>query len=496
MSKLIWAGVVAGALGASFAACSAGNPNNQFTGTSSGGSASGGHGGATNTGTASGTGGDVIINTGGTSTGTGGSGGSCAGVTNKAEQLPLDIYLMLDSSGSMADFAGLTFQTKWDAVNQALQGFFADSKSAGVGVGIQHFAIVDPLVPSSCTADAQCAHNGSTCMLKSCINNDPTQGYLLTPCSVDADCSQYGSKCYQLGSCGPFDPTQGNYCFNTTAAGVPNFCQGTGTKCQALTQSFCTSQDTCALVDYATPAVEIAALPGNAGALNGAIGGWSPNGLTPTSAALGGAIQHAQAWAAQNPTHAVVVVLATDGMPTECAPLDIPSIAGLASAGNSGAHPVKTFAIGVFAPTDIFSGAQANLDAIAAAGGTTKSFVVDTTQNVEAQFQAALDAIRGAKLACEFKVPAASGTGSLDYGAVNVKYTPQGKPAQTVGYVGSLANCDPTKGGWYYDVDPTSGATPTKIIMCKKTCDAFSAATGGQVDIEVGCATIIQPPPQ
>lgn len=494
MRKLIWAGVVAGALGASFAACSAGNPNNQFTSTSSGG-AGGGQGGATSTTTGSGSGGDVIINTGGTSTGTGGTGVSCAGVTNKAEQLPLDIYLMLDSSGSMGDLAGLTFQTKWSAVTQALGAFFADAKSAGVGVGIQHFAIVDPLVPSSCTADAQCAHNGSTCLLKSCINYDPSQGYLLTPCSVDADCSQYGSQCIQLGSCGPFDPAQGNYCFNATGAGVPQFCTGS-TKCQALASSTCTSQNTCALADYATPAVEIAALPGNAGPLNGAIGGWSPNGLTPTSAALGGAIQHAQDWAAQNPTHAVVVVLATDGMPTECDPLDIPSIAALAAQGNSGAHPVKTFAIGVFSPTDLFSGAQLNLDSIAAAGGTTKSFVVDTTLNVGAQFQAALDAIRGSKLACEFKVPAPGDAGALDYDKVNVKYTPQGKPAQTVGYVGAAANCDPTKGGWYYDVDPASGATPTKLIMCKKTCDTFSAATGGQVDIEVGCQTIIQPPPQ
>jgi hypothetical protein len=137
-----------------------------------------------------------------------------------------------------------------------------------------------------------------------------------------------------------------------------------------------------------------------------------------------------------------------------------------------------------------------NLDQIAAAGGTTQSFIVDTSQNVETRFIAALTAIRGTKLACEYQVPAAGDAGALDYGKVNIEYTPaNASMATTVGYVGNVASCDPTTGGWYYDVDPTTGGTPTKIIMCGATCTTFGSQTGGEVGISVGCKTVIQPPP-
>jgi hypothetical protein len=116
--------------------------------------------------------------------------------------------------------------------------------------------------------------------------------------------------------------------------------------------------------------------------------------------------------------------------------------------------------------------------------------------NVEQSFLMALNAIRGTKLACEYQVPAPGDAGMLDYTQVNVNYTPSGASmSTTIGYVGSLANCDPAKGGWYYDVDPSMGATPSKIIMCPATCTTFGADTGGEVDIEVGCKTIVQPPP-
>jgi hypothetical protein len=32
--------------------------------------------------------------------------------------------------------------------------------------------------------------------------------------------------------------------------------------------------------------------------------------------------------------------------------------------------------------------------------------------------------------------------------------------------------------------------------MCPATCDKFSKAMGAKVEIEVGCATIIAPPPR
>ena len=103
----------------------------------------------------------------------------------------------------------------------------------------------------------------------------------------------------------------------------------------------------------------------------------------------------------------------------------------------------------------------------------------------------ALNEIRGSALACEYKVPQPEGGQTIDYAQVNVDHTPQGGSAGTVFYVGSEANCDPEQGGWYYDVDP-AGGTPTKILVCPSTCDVFK--TGGEVNIRVGCATVIAPP--
>jgi len=335
-------------------------------------------------------------------------------------------------------------------------------------------------VPATCTASSQCPGQAGPCLLKVCSG----QGSV-TPCTHDTDCT-FPGVCVKLGKCGS------ELCAPANGA----LCPDNGQACQPLTASTCAHADSCASADYGTPAVEIAALNGAAPALSSAIGAVTPNGATPTSAALSGALAHAQAWAAQHPTHTVIVLLATDGLPTECAPQDIPSIAQIAAAGLAGAPGVKTFAIGVFAPADIAAGAPQNLDQIAAAGGTTKSFVVDTSQNVEASFLAALNAIRGTKLACEYAIPPPS-TGTLDFGEVNTEYTPSGGGApSTVGYVPDLAGCDPVAGGWYYDADPAQGGAPTKIIMCPATCATFGTDTGGQVDIRVGCKTVHAPPPK
>ena len=50
--------------------------------------------------------------------------------------------------------------------------------------------------------------------------------------------------------------------------------------------------------------------------------------------------------------------------------------------------------------------------------------------------------------------------------------------------------CDPVKGGWYYD-DPVM---PTKITLCKASCDAANVQVGvdkaGEIDVTFGCNTI------
>ena len=447
-------------------------------------SASGGTSGSSGT---SGTGGFGAFDAGGGLGGSSGSGGlqdggECTGSTTKSTQLPLDIYLMMDISGSMTDTTS-GGQTKWAAVKTAMTTFLNDPSSQGLGVGIQYFPIKDPKVPSSCTASSQCV-GGGICVLKTCNGTG-----VVIPCNTTADCGPGEGSCVALGQ----------DCTNPQQLCAPgtNNCTGLG-GCKKLTTSYCTNEESCTLGDYATPAVDITTL-GSPQPIINSINAQSPAGLTPTAPALQGAIKHATDWATAHPNHKVVVVLATDGLPTECDPTAISDVAKIAATGASGTPAVDTFVIGVFSPTDNQppTNAQQNVDTIASAGGTKQAFIVDTTGNVGQQFTDALNAIRGQALACEFSLPDPPEGGALDFGKVNVSFSSNGQ-TNNVYYVGDKSKCDPNTGGWYYDVDPASGATPTKIIVCDSTCTAFKAASSGtasaQVDVKLGCVTQTKPP--
>lgn len=409
----------------------------------------------------------------------GGTGGgpSCGGHRSKAEVVPLDLYLMLDSSGSMLETVGTSSTTKWTAITAALSAFLSDPGSVGLGVGLQHFPQTQPGVPDACAADSECPGTSGPCMLRFCEDQSG-------PCSRNSEC--HGTACVPLGQCGS------SYCLR-----IGVMCDN-GSVCSRLTQSVCYNADSCAASDYAKPEVEFTLLGGPTPLLDAAIASLSPNGSTPTVAAVGGAIQHAKDWASAHPTHTVIVVLATDGLPTECSVQDIPSIAKIAAAGLAGSPSIKTFAIGTFAKANIQSGAPANLDQIANAGGTQKAFLVNTSENdVEQAFLDALTAIRGTKLACEFVVPSANGAGALDFGKVNMEYTTQGAAeGATIPYTTGPSGCDPVKGGWYYDGDPGQGKTPTRLIVCPATCATFSQDSHGEVDIQVGCKTVAAAPPK
>ncbi len=241
------------------------------------------------------------------------------------------------------------------------------------------------------------------------------------------------------------------------------------------------SADSCDGADYAKAAIEVANLDAaQVSALEKSINAAQPDGSsTPTAPAIQGAILHAQGWEKGHPGHAVVVILATDGDPTGCDPQDP---AGAAATGLAGPPSIKTFVIGVGASLQ-------SLNGIAAAGGTGQAFIVDTNQaNVIQQFQAALKQIQKAAIGCEYAIPQPQ-QGQLDYGKINVQYTPgNGQPQQAVQNVANKAACDPQKGGWYYD-DP---AKPTKILLCPTTCGAVQADAKAQVDVLLGCATLHQ----
>ena len=140
-----------------------------------------------------------------------------------------------------------------------------------------------------------------------------------------------------------------------------------------------------------------------------------------------------------------------------------------------------TFVIGVGSSLD-------NLNKIAAAGGTTSAFLVDTGGNVQQQFLDALNRIRGAALGCNYKIPAPTPPATADYTKVNVQYTPGGTSSPKIfPQVASKGQCPASGDAWYYD----NPASPTQIVLCDPSCNKVKADASGSFDVLLGCQTII-----
>src|SRR6185503_14009817 len=127
-------------------------------------------------------GGSIITGSGGTSGSGGGSptdgpgrvigadalgDAACAAATQQAQQVPLDLYIMLDSSGSMEALTSAN-ETKWDAVRTALTAFIQDPQSVGMGVGLQYFPLVRAGVPGGCETNNQCNGSGPCDIIRVC----------------------------------------------------------------------------------------------------------------------------------------------------------------------------------------------------------------------------------------------------------------------------------------------------------------------------------------
>jgi hypothetical protein len=230
----------------------------------------------------------------------------------------------------------------------------------------------------------------------------------------------------------------------------------------------------CDVNHYATPKVPIAPLPQNAAAIQASIPIF-PIEQTATDPALRGAIQHARSWQAAHADHKVVVLLITDGEPSECNST-VPGVSAVANEGVTGNPSIPTFVLGLGLNLT-------NLHQIAQAGGTNQAFIVDPTSG--AALTKAMNDIRGAALPCDYALPAGA---SADPSKVNIEFTPPGGAPKTIVFVSDPAQCDPTEGGWYYD----NPGAPTRALVCPQTCSAFKAGSGGQVNVVLGCDTVVK----
>jgi len=401
---------------------------------------------------------------------------TCATFDAVAQPAPLDVFLLMDSSGSMM-FETEHGVVKWSALRDALATFLLDTESEGIGVGMTFFPHIQPNIPDWCIDPNACGDPAACVETRICY---PSGEY----CETDQDCADLGwptDTCIPVGTC---DQQISEFCAPSVGLGCTS-----GASCQHL--GYCDNRSSCDLSDYLEPAIPVSTLPAAAASLVGAMDMRTLEGSTTTLPAIQGTLSAALVWAEANPSHKVIAVIATDGMPTRCDPalddhdmsLAIEHIASPAS--DALARGVQTFVVGVFAP-DEQDVANANLGRIAEAGGTSTAFVINTSESVGDRFLDALNEIRWSATSCELSLPTLDlPSGGFPRGSMRAT---AGKTTVDAPFAGEFGCTDDGR-GWAYDIDTTLGLTPSRIILCPTTCDELDVDRDQPVEIVVDCST-------
>lgn len=203
--------------------------------------------------------------------------------------------------------------------------------------------------------------------------------------------------------------------------------------------------------------------------------------------ALVGALDHARQWALTRPAETVVALLATDGLPTECgASADsaelLQEVVDLAATAAQGEVPMRTFVIGVFQVGDVAS--IANLNRIAAAGGTDRAAFIDTSGAVDQQFLEALRGVTARTVECRVRL--GDGPASLDYLRASVSLEQTAGVRSPLAFAGDSTGCGDNPQGWFYEGSPDAG-TPAAILLCSGACDRLQGSTVTGLRVAIGC---------
>ncbi|MCA9625483.1 MAG: VWA domain-containing protein [Myxococcales bacterium] len=411
--------------------------------------------------------------------GTGGSGGGppdCTVLQSSTQLAPLDMFIMLDASGSMEQPTG-DGQTKWDAVRAALEAFSADNQSAGITVSLAFFPILDPAVPDNCFSDADCGADPGLCDFYNICSSGGAF------CNTELDCDNAGlpdDTCIPLGQCD-------QSALLCTFGGEIPCPMGAGT---CIPIGACRNRTVCESAPYEKLAVTLEELPFGTTPIKNALSAKILGGATPTLPALTGALARAGQQAAAEPEHKVIVVLATDGFPTACDPdLETDPAAGIANIAAVAAEgtllDIKTFVIGVFSPEEA-TAADQNLGVIAAAGGTDEAFVVTTDQQVATALRNALNEVRVNAEACSFAIQ-----DDIDLDTVWLRITPSGggEPVWVPRVSGPEA-CEDDAPAFYVEASPEGGY---RIVLCPEACGLLGSSPDRRVEIHTTCPDPTKP---
>jgi Mg-chelatase subunit ChlD len=263
--------------------------------------------------------------------------------------------------------------------------------------------------------------------------------------------------------------------WDQVAAAIGAFVSEPSTAGLAMGITYFPRHESCDVATYATPAVPVALLPGNAAAIEGSLAAQTLDGDTPTLPVLTGSIEYARALALADPSRSVVIALATDGAPNVCGSTT-QRVADVAREGATSEPQVLTFVIGVL------TGYVDALERIAEAGGTGRPIFLHDAQSSAQELVSALRRLRDAQKECRFVVPA-TGSGQASATDLAASYVLRpGEARVDVPLAPDIGACG-AKGGFYVD-DP---AAPTSIVLCPATCAAVHASAASRVSVIAGC---------
>ncbi|MCL2823481.1 MAG: VWA domain-containing protein, partial [Polyangiaceae bacterium] len=306
----------------------------------------------------------------------------CVGKDFPGTLPPLDVYILLDATGSMN---GKDDSPEvWVPVTNAIKQLVSNEMTKGIGVGMTYLPVPPPdgfRIPGTCKTPPK---GNMPCLpdTGSCEPLAPGIGAMIDKvcdlaCTKGAPIEVLLAECGLYGGCEPFPMD-----ILTNPGSPRGYCNG------ALTPTV-----SCDPADYGEPVVPIAELPGNKNAITDALNKKKADGdATPTQPALEGTMRYILQWAKDRPDHLVHVLFATDGEPNDCTYNDIDGAAKVAEKAFKEFPYVPTFVLGL--------GDLKKLDKIAIAGGTEKTYIANGS-SVAAELVNVFNEIR-ANGACQF----------------------------------------------------------------------------------------------
>jgi hypothetical protein len=213
---------------------------------------------------------------------------------------------------------------------------------------------------------------------------------------------------------------------------------------------------------------------------------------TRIEAALNGIVRFTAAH--QEATRTTIGVLITDGDPNHCQDDDIEAL-GRIPRDHYDATGIPTFIIGMTGATADnletlarFGGAPEHTEYCDSSHSTCHYWTVGDGE--PEAFRDLLATIQqAATLPCEYILPRLGGGRVLDANLVQVKYAPRGQPAEQIYKVAGTADCDASLGGWFYD----DNEHPKRILLCPRSCELVNASTiGGVLSVAYGCTPLVR----